>query len=157
MDVKKDILDSLKIRRAIDLNIEECKECIRQIGDEVIDARQLDGISYDSIGGGGSGNIADTTANVAIKILDDYGLELLMHKSELKKLLHIRKEIDTMIYSLTGIERQVIIQRYMYSADWKDVAKKVGYSRSQTLRSHNAAINELVKNKIRELEVMGIM
>ena len=52
-------------------------------------------------------------------------------------------KMSNIINKFEGLEKRILIERYMYDKTWDDIAKDIGYSRMQVYRIHQNIIKKL--------------
>ena len=69
----------------------------------------------------------------------------LIKKIDIEKEKYIKKyekcydeylKMSNIINKFEGLEKRILIERYMYDMTWDDIAKDIGYSRMQVYRIH---------------------
>ena len=76
----------------------------------------------------------------------------LIKKIDIEKEKYIKKyeecfdeylKMSNIINKFEGLEKRILIERYMYDKTWDDIAKDIGYSRMQAYRIHQNIIKKL--------------
>ena len=52
-------------------------------------------------------------------------------------------KMSNIINKFEGLEKRILIERYMHDMTWDDIAKDIGYSRMQVYRIHQNIIKKL--------------
>ena len=76
----------------------------------------------------------------------------LIKKIDIEKEKYIKKyeeyfneytTINSIINKFEGLEKRILIERYMYDMTWNDIAKDIGYSRMQVYRIHQNIMEKM--------------
>ena len=76
----------------------------------------------------------------------------LIKKIDIEKEKYIKKyeeyfneytTINSIINKFEGLEKRILIERYMYDMTWDDIAKDIGYSRMQVYRIHQNIMKKM--------------
>lgn len=76
----------------------------------------------------------------------------LIKKIDIEKEKYIKKyeeyfneytTINSIINKFEGLEKRILIERYMYDMTWNDIAKDIGYSRMQVYRIHQNIMKKM--------------
>lgn len=115
------------------LSLQEHREYIRELRDDLENLRQLAGSLPSSLAS--RPDLSET--DVSISILD---LEAEI-KQEIESYLTKQKEAISEIMSLPSKgERGVLFHRYILGESWKTIQRKLNYSRRHVFRLHQSAL-----------------
>jgi DNA-directed RNA polymerase specialized sigma subunit len=100
------------------------------------------------------GDETETTALLVAKIVDQ-NREV---DRQIDKLVEIRQEIETLIYSLSDHRyRDVLNLRYINGKQWEEIAVLLNYDYRYVLKLHKKALNEIRNRTLNDTSVCDIV
>lgn len=81
----------------------------------------------------------DKMINIIMKIEKEKEKYIKKYEKYLEEYIKITNIID----NFKGIEKRIIIERYIYDMTWEEISKNTGYSRTQLYRIHKNFIKKI--------------
>lgn len=83
------------------------------------------------------------TNNKIVNLIKKIDIEKEKYIEKYEKCFDEYMIINDIINKFEGLEKRILIERYMYDKTWDDIAKDIGYSRMQVYRIHQNIIKKL--------------
>ena len=83
------------------------------------------------------------TNNKIVNLIKKIDIEKEKYIKKYEKCFDEYMIINDIINKFEGLEKRILIERYIYDKTWDDIAKDIGYSRMQVYRIHQNIIKKL--------------
>ena len=83
------------------------------------------------------------TNNKIVNLIKKIDIEKEKYIEKYEKCFDEYLKMSNIINKFEGLEKRILIERYMHDMTWDDIAKDIGYSRMQVYRIHQNIIKKL--------------
>ena len=83
------------------------------------------------------------TNNKIVNLIKRIDIEKEKYIEKYEKCFDEYLKMSNIINKFEGLEKRILIERYIYDKTWDDIAKDIGYSRMQVYRIHQNIIKKL--------------